>query len=319
MSDETQPDPALRRLRAPPAAGRAPDRLRHPRRRRGRSSASSASREPRRRAGCGPRRPRPRAAPRRPASGAGPAARDARADCCRVSERPPRALEDAGSAQRRRRARPMTATSRVAPDSVEARRVGRPLSGETGIPDALYAFNHSDHRRTVAGLTRTLGLPRATGHRDQERRRRLPAVRLTIAWELTWYQWEVGPSGRGHEVRESGKGETIDQLRTADRAWNLLVGADGTVQEKALRTATGGRGGAGEADGPRRRGLAGQSRPGRDRRRPQRRRRRDRLQRGRGDRPGHQQRRRVPGADLRDRAGQGRSAPPSSTSSATPS
>jgi len=106
----------------------------------------------------------------------------------------------------------------------------------TSIADALYAFNHSDHRRTVAGLTRTLGPPRATalarkGNGDGE------VVRLTIAWELTWYQWEVAGSGRGHDVRESGKGDTIDQLGSADRAWNLIVAANGTLEEKAASSA----------------------------------------------------------------------------------
>jgi hypothetical protein len=115
----------------------------------------------------------------------------------------------------------------LAPLTAEA----QPLPAETGIADALYAFNHSDHRRTVAGLSRTLGPPRATAL-EIKNGGGLPAIRLTIAWELTWYQWEVGPSGRGHEVRESGKGETIDQLRDADRAWNLLVGTDGTLQQK---------------------------------------------------------------------------------------
>ena len=66
-------------------------------------------------------------------------------------------------------------------------------------------------------------------------------VRLTIAWEITWYQWEVAASGRGHEVRESGKGETIDQLRTPDRAWNLMAATDGTLEEKtASATPVGG-------------------------------------------------------------------------------
>ena len=119
----------------------------------------------------------------------------------------------------------------IAPDPLQATPPPVPVSGETGVPEALYAFNHSDHRRTVAGLSRTLGLPRATALEIKNGEGQ-PAIRLTIAWELTWYQWEVGPSGRGQEVRESGKGETIDQLRTADRAWNLLVGADGTLQEK---------------------------------------------------------------------------------------
>jgi hypothetical protein len=101
----------------------------------------------------------------------------------------------------------------------------------TGIPEALHAFNHSDHRRTIAGLTRTLGAPRATAD-EIENGAGLPAVRLTVAWELTWYQWEVGPGERPHEVRESSRGDTIDQLGEADRAWNLMVDVDGTLQQK---------------------------------------------------------------------------------------
>lgn len=109
------------------------------------------------------------------------------------------------------------------------------VPGSATVADAVYAFNHSDHRRTVAGLTRTLGPPRATAivrkaNGDGD------VVRLTIAWELTWYQWEVAASGRGHEVRESGKGDTIDQLSTADRTWNLMAAADGTLEEKTSAT-----------------------------------------------------------------------------------
>jgi hypothetical protein len=114
------------------------------------------------------------------------------------------------------------------PDPVDA---PEPVPTGTTVAEALRAFNRSDHRRTVAGLTRTLGPPRATalvvkGNGSGD------TVRLTIAWEITWYQWEVAASGRGHEVRESGKGETIDQLRTPDRAWNLMAAADGTLEEK---------------------------------------------------------------------------------------
>lgn len=103
--------------------------------------------------------------------------------------------------------------------------------GTTTVADAIYAFNHSDHRRTVAGLTRTLGAPRATavlrkGNGED-------VIRLTIAWEITWYQWDVTAGGRGHEVREARKGETIDQLSAGDRAWNLMAATDGTLEEKA--------------------------------------------------------------------------------------
>jgi len=109
-----------------------------------------------------------------------------------------------------------------------------PIAGDspgTTIPEALRAFNASNHRRTVAGLTRTLGPPRASGLAVRAANG-YPGARVTVAWELTWYQWEIGAGPRGPEVRESGKGETIDQLRSADRTWNLLVGADGTLEQR---------------------------------------------------------------------------------------
>ncbi len=102
----------------------------------------------------------------------------------------------------------------------------------TTLPEALRAFNASNHRRTVAGLTRTLGPPRASGLAVRTKGG-YPGARLTVAWELTWYQWEIGPGPQGPEVREAGKGETIDQLRAADRTWNLLVDSDGTLEKRS--------------------------------------------------------------------------------------
>jgi hypothetical protein len=104
------------------------------------------------------------------------------------------------------------------------------------LPEALAAFNASDHRRTVAGLTRTLGAPRASGLAVRTNGG-YPGARLTVAWEITWYQWEVAPGPRGPEVRESGKGETIDQLRAADRTWNLMIDADGSLEKRVASSA----------------------------------------------------------------------------------
>ena len=106
-------------------------------------------------------------------------------------------------------------------------------SSGTTLPEALQAFNTSNHRRTVAGLTRTLGPPRASGLAVRTKGG-YPGARVTVAWELTWYQWEIGPGPGGPEVRESGKGETISQLRAADRTWNLLVDSDGTLEKRAV-------------------------------------------------------------------------------------
>lgn len=108
------------------------------------------------------------------------------------------------------------------------------------MEEALRSFNFSDHRRTVAGLTRTLGPPRA-GALAIETGGGVPGFRVTVAWELTWYQWEIAAAEHGIEVRESGKGETIDQLRAEDRTWNLMAGADGTLHRRTAEDEGGGR------------------------------------------------------------------------------
>lgn len=105
----------------------------------------------------------------------------------------------------------------------------------TTLQEAIAAFNASDHRRTVAGLIRTLGPPRASGLAVRASSG-YPGARLTVAWEITWYQWEVGPGKSGPEVREVGKGETIDQLRAADRTWNLHCSSDGTLEQRSGET-----------------------------------------------------------------------------------
>lgn len=99
------------------------------------------------------------------------------------------------------------------------------------LAEALRTFNFSDHRRTVAGLTRTLGPPRASAL-AVETAGGVPGFRVTVAWELAWYQWEIAAGEHGIEVRESGKGETIDQLRAENRTWNLLVGNDGSLRAR---------------------------------------------------------------------------------------
>jgi hypothetical protein len=82
---------------------------------------------------------------------------------------------------------------------------------------AVSRFNASEAARTVAGLTRTLGEPRvsigaAAGKPD--------AARITIAWDLTWYQWSVAGGERDGSVAELAHGTELDQLDAAARQWN---------------------------------------------------------------------------------------------------
>lgn len=122
-----------------------------------------------------------------------------------------------------------------------SRRRGVPQSPERRMRRALEAFNSSEHRRTVAGLIRSLGSPSVCVATSA----RAPAeVRVTVAWELSWYQWEVDLDGGGETVRELAKGGEPGELTEADRAWNARAGEDGALR-LGLRAR---RAGAGEGE-----------------------------------------------------------------------
>jgi len=89
---------------------------------------------------------------------------------------------------------------------------------------AIELFDASGAARVVSGLTRSLGEPRASvgsaaGSPTQ--------VRITVAWELCWYQWSVDTVDG--LVREIGKGETVEQLDRSARHWNAVVGKSGEL------------------------------------------------------------------------------------------
>lgn len=90
---------------------------------------------------------------------------------------------------------------------------------DSRLEGAVACFNASSASRTVAGLTRSLGPPRASvgaaaGSSGQ--------ARITVAWELCWYQWGVDcADGR---VFELGKGGEVEELDRAARHWNAALG-----------------------------------------------------------------------------------------------
>jgi hypothetical protein len=91
------------------------------------------------------------------------------------------------------------------------------LSPATRFERAIARFNSSDAGRTVAGLTRTLGAPSVSvgdlaGTADE--------VRVTVAWELTWYQWGVDLGDELRPVYELKKGFEVDEIDAPARQWN---------------------------------------------------------------------------------------------------
>jgi hypothetical protein len=121
------------------------------------------------------------------------------------------------------------------------RRPHRPIpdaSVPTPAERAVARFNAGEPGRTVAGLARTLGQPcvsvGASARASEE-------VRITVAWELSWYQWGVDLGDELRPVFQLGKGGEIDELDPAAREWNASVGEDGRIVlgRAATRTAGG--------------------------------------------------------------------------------
>ena len=101
-----------------------------------------------------------------------------------------------------------------------------PDSPERRIRHAIGAFNDSDQPRVVAGLMRSLGEPNAaiaeTGGE--------PATALvTIAWELSWYRWEVAADGTA-DVREVAKGGEVSEIDGGEPDWNAAVNEEGKLR-----------------------------------------------------------------------------------------
>ncbi len=91
---------------------------------------------------------------------------------------------------------------------------------------AAARFNASEAGHTARGLTRTLGTPRvslgsAAGAAER--------VRVTVAWELAWYQWTVDLDDEAQPVCELAKGREISELDHAARQWNASAMDGGMI------------------------------------------------------------------------------------------
>lgn len=110
--------------------------------------------------------------------------------------------------------------------TVGRRRTGRKGESLRRTEQALEAFNLSREKRLVAGLVKTLGEPRvsvgaAAGSPSE--------VRITVAWELSWYQWSVDVAGEPVTVARLGNGREQAELDGSARMWNGGAAKDGEL------------------------------------------------------------------------------------------
>jgi hypothetical protein len=102
------------------------------------------------------------------------------------------------------------------------RRLSRP---ERAMVEAAELFNESAFRRTVAGIAKSLGQPRASIVP-------LPGVNteivLTVAWDISWYQYRVAPES-GQPVRLEERGHDPRELEPKFTSWNARLTPDGRI------------------------------------------------------------------------------------------
>ncbi|HSK16838.1 MAG TPA: hypothetical protein VK915_11800 [Gaiellaceae bacterium] len=96
---------------------------------------------------------------------------------------------------------------------------------EQAMVEASELFNESAYRRTIAGIAKSLGNARVSllplsGVN--------PEVVITVAWDISWYQYRVTPES-GQPVRLVQRGYELEDLDSRFARWNGHLGEDGRV------------------------------------------------------------------------------------------
>jgi hypothetical protein len=101
-----------------------------------------------------------------------------------------------------------------------------PTSGDHKIIVAIESFNQTDHRRTVAGVARSLGAAAVNVTPDGSA---ASLVWIVVSWELCWYRYEVDLSESRGAVRLAGQGYELDELAEHERYANASADESGTL------------------------------------------------------------------------------------------
>lgn len=101
-----------------------------------------------------------------------------------------------------------------------------PSSDGHKVAVAIDIFNRSEHARTIAGVSRSLGSPVVSVRPSTTGP---SVVNLVASWELTWYRYEIDLADEEAGVRVVGQGAELSELPpeeregNADADWNGLL------------------------------------------------------------------------------------------------
>ena len=91
---------------------------------------------------------------------------------------------------------------------------------------AIQLFNVGEHPRTIATLARTLGAPIVSVRPSTKEG---SMVSVVIAWELSWYAYEIDLADEGAGARLVDQGTELGQLGEQDRTPNAVVDGHGKL------------------------------------------------------------------------------------------
>jgi hypothetical protein len=115
---------------------------------------------------------------------------------------------------------------RAAEETIASEPILRRLSDEElSMVEAADLFNASQYRRTVGGIGKSLGTPRVSvvvlsGVNAE--------VVVTVAWEISWYQYRVSPDS-DNPVRLEGRGHDPSELESSATDWNAQMDEAGRI------------------------------------------------------------------------------------------
>jgi hypothetical protein len=91
---------------------------------------------------------------------------------------------------------------------------------------AVELFNSSRHRRTVAGVARSLGDPLVAVRPSVTEG---SIVSIVVGWELSWYRYEVDLADEEAGVRLVAQGAELSELEPEDQAPNAVADERGAL------------------------------------------------------------------------------------------
>jgi len=101
-----------------------------------------------------------------------------------------------------------------------------PTNADLKVARAVELFNGSEHPRTVSGVARSLGAPIVAVRPSPTEG---SVVTIVVAWELSWYRYEVDLGNEAAGVRVTEQGSELGELEEGDQTANAAADETGRL------------------------------------------------------------------------------------------